>query len=195
MFNPALDRRSVLRRLSAALGGVVAAPLASGLLAGCRTPPRDELATYAYATLDAPQQDLLAALVDEILPATDTPGAAEAGVPQFIDKMLTDWYEPDERAAFLDGLASVDASAEGGSFVALAPDARTALATALDAAAYEPQPDDAPEGTPFFRRLKELTLSGYYTSEVGATEELQWIAAPGRFDADIPLSDVGRAWA
>ncbi len=79
--------------------------------------------------------------------------------------------------------------------VALANDARTALVAEMDTEAYEPRPDDAPPGTPFFRQLKELTLSGYYTSEVGATQELQWIEAPGRYDADVPLSEVGRAWA
>ena len=60
--------------------------------------------------------------------------------------------------------------------------------TAAEAPAEEPPP-------PFFNTLKELTLAGYYTSEIGATQELHWIAAPGRFDADVPLADVGRTWA
>ncbi|MGB3545177.1 gluconate 2-dehydrogenase subunit 3 family protein, partial [Rubrivirga sp.] len=50
-------------------------------------------------------------------------------------------------------------------------------------------------GIPFFRQVKELTLAGYYTSEIGATQELQWLAAPGRYDPDVPLSEIGRAWA
>lgn len=190
-----MDRRDALRRISYALGGVASASLASALLGGCQAPAPDELATYEFATLDAGQQDLLAALVDEIIPATDTPGAAEAGVPQFIDKLMTDWYAPEDRDAFLTGLATVDPRAEGGSFVGLAEEARAALVAEMDAEAYEPRPDDAPPGPPFFRQLKELTLSGYYTSEVGATEELQWVAAPGRYDPNAPLSEVGRTWA
>ena len=51
------------------------------------------------------------------------------------------------------------------------------------------------EAPPFYRQLKELTVAGYYTSEVGATQELQWLPAPGRYEADVPLSEVGRAWA
>ncbi|GAB5535939.1 MAG: gluconate 2-dehydrogenase subunit 3 family protein [Rubricoccaceae bacterium] len=194
-LNTSMDRRAVLRRLSYALGGIASAPLASGLLGGCQAPAPNELATYEYATLDAPQQDLLSALVDQIIPATDTPGAAEAGVPQFIDKMMTDWYDDEDRDAFLAGLATVDPRAEGGSFVGLAEDARAELVAEMDTEAYEPRPDDAPPGQPFFRQLKDLTLAGYYTSEVGATQELQWLAAPGRYEADIPLSEVGRAWA
>ena len=48
---------------------------------------------------------------------------------------------------------------------------------------------------PFFRHLKELTLTGYYTSEIGATEELQYEHTPGRYDACVPLEEVGRTWA
>lgn len=52
-----------------------------------------------------------------------------------------------------------------------------------------------PAAPPFFRQLKELTLAGYYTSRVGMTQELLWLASPGRYDGDIPLEQVGRAWA
>ena len=262
-LNPLLGRRDALRRLSLLLGGVATAPLAPALLSGCRTPAGDELASYTYATLDADQQSLLSALVDQILPATDTPGASDVGVPQFIDMMLSEWYAPEERDGFLAGLAALDARAEslprtgsgGGSFAALDADAQAALVRQLDAetfASADPEPIDedvaeaAQEGTyaageeqekevagmqgdlgeaqgdepeatrevdelgnevddsgastpgdgpPFFRQLKELTVAGYYTSEAGATEELQWLAAPGRYDADVPLAEVGRAWA
>ena len=259
LLSTPIGRRAALRRLSYVLGGVATAPLASGLLGGCRTPGAGE--AYAYQTLTEPQQRTMAALVDQILPATDTPGAAEAGVPQFVDMMLTEWYAPEERDGFLAGLADVDARAEGGSFADLDAEAQARLVEAMDAEAYAAEPpaptdDDvaeaAQEGTykaqeeeqnevagmqgdlgdamgddtaggadapgddeerelmtgegraqaggagdapPFFRQLKELTLAGYYTSEVGATQELQWLAAPGRWDADVPLSEVGRAWA
>jgi hypothetical protein len=47
----------------------------------------------------------------------------------------------------------------------------------------------------FFRRMKELTLLGYYTSQPGATQELKYAQVPGRFDGCIPFATVGRAWA
>ena len=242
----------MLRRLSLALGGLATAPLASGLLSGCRTPGADGLADYAYATLDADQQRLLSALVDQIIPETDTPGAAQAGVPQFIDTMLTDWYAAEERDEFLAGLAAVDGRAAG-SFADLDDAAQAEIVAAMDAGAFGAAPETGPpdedvaevavegtaamqeeadnevagmqgdlgesmdpdaeaatelstgEGTasvggeatdvPFYRQLKELTVAGYYTSEVGATQELQWQAAPGRYDSDVPLSEIGRAWA
>lgn len=258
LFTAPVDRRAALRRLSAVLGGIATAPLLSGMLAGCRTPAAGE--TYAYQTLSAPQQSQLAALVDQILPATDTPGASDVGVPQFIDKMLSGWYSEEEKADFLAGLAEIDRRAEGGSFVALGADAQATLVAAIDAETYAERPATAaptapraapdsstsggvdaggdvagaaqqgtyqadeqredevagtqgplgesmadsagvaaaapvPEAPPFFRQLKELTLAGYYTSEAGATQELQWLAAPGKWTSDAPLSEIGRAWA
>jgi len=66
------------------------------------------------------------------------------------------------------------------------------------AAEETPVEEEAPaeeEATPFFNTFKELTVAGYYTSEIGATEELRWSAVPGRFDADIPFADGDRIWA
>ena len=259
-FNPLLGRRAVLRRLSMALGGVATLPLASGLLAGCRTPSADGLADYTYQTLTEPQQRTLAALVDEIIPATDTPGASDVGVPQFVDQMLSEWYAPEERDGFLAWLDGVDRRASG-SFVDLDSEDRAALVATMDAEAYAEQPGavgsaatadpDTPDGDvagaaqegtyqaseeqenevagmqgelgqamadssaarqevptgegtasvggqappPVFRQLKELTLAGYYTSEAGATQELRWEPAPGRFDPDVRMTDDTRAWA
>lgn len=61
----------------------------------------------------------------------------------------------------------------------------------------EGAPAEAPteEPPPFFLTLKELTIAGYYTSEIGATEELRWDPAPGRIDLDVPFSEIGRTWA
>ena len=257
LLNTPIGRRSALRRLSLVLGGVATAPLASGLLGGCRTPAAGE--AYAYQTLGEPQQRTLAALVDQIIPATDTPGAAEAGVPQFVDMMLTEWYAPEERDRFLAGLDDVDARAEGGAFADLDAAAQARVVAALDAAEFDspetPAADaadedvagaaqegtykageeqenevagmqgdlgdaqdddesmgqrevneqgnevDAPSlaeaeaGPSFYRQLKELTVAGYYTSEAGATEELQFNAVMGRYDPDVPLAEIGRAWA
>lgn len=52
-----------------------------------------------------------------------------------------------------------------------------------------------PGRQPFFRTIKELTLLGYYTSQVGATRELKYAQVPGRFDGCIPFASVGRAWS
>lgn len=48
---------------------------------------------------------------------------------------------------------------------------------------------------PFMRTMKELTVLGYYTSKIGATQELKYVQVPGRFDGCVPFLSVGRAWA
>lgn len=153
---------------------------AAAVLAGCalRRPPGSADA------VEASQRDTIAALADTILPATDTPGAIEAGVPAFIETMLEQWCTASEREVFLAGLDSLDAwcTAHGAPAFRLA--SPTQRAAALSAA----------ERLPFFTMARELVVVGYYTSKVGATQELQYNPAPGRY-ADISFASVGRQWS
>ncbi len=122
-----------------------------------------------FVDLDAAQQTaLLTALDREAYPAEEAPAEAAA----------------DEAAA--------GAATGGTSAMADAAESAAAPAVPPDDEAEPPGEEPPP---PFFMTLKELTLAGYYTSEIGATQELQWNSAPGRYDADVPLADVGRTWA
>lgn len=190
-----LTRREALHQLSLLVGGALSAPVMSAILSGYRAgPPSPD---WMPQTLTAHQSELLELLVDGIIPPTDTPGAKDAGVPAFIDKLLEDWVDPDERDRFRAGLAAVDdltRQAHGAAFREATPAQRNALLARLDEEAVQARRDDV-EPLPFFATLKEWTLVGYYTSEVGATQELRWLAAPGRYEADVPFEQVGRTWA
>ena len=48
---------------------------------------------------------------------------------------------------------------------------------------------------PFFQRMKELTVTGYFTSEIGATKALEYLPIPGKFEGCIPLKPNQKAWA
>ena len=189
-----MERREAIKRVGLLFGGVLYAPAVTGLLSGCRTGGDG---AYSPRTLTPAQDELVAQLTELIIPETDTPGARAAGVHEFIDLMLTDWMPDDDRAAFLAGLDDVEArsrAAHNAAFLDAPADGQVALLTTLEdeALAAAPAPGAPP---PFFAMLKQLTLLGYYTSEIGATQELQWIAAPGRYDGCAPLEEVGRAWA
>lgn len=190
-----LTRREALHQLSLLVGGALSAPVMSAILSGYRAgPPSPD---WMPQTLTTHQSELLELLVDGIIPPTDTPGAKDAGVPAFIDKLLEDWVDPDERDRFRAGLAAVDdltRQAHGAAFREATPAQRNALLARLDEEAVQARRDDV-EPLPFFATLKEWTLVGYYTSEVGATQELRWLAAPGRYEADVPFEQVGRTWA
>lgn len=190
-----LTRREALHRLTLLVGGTLSAPALGAIASGCRAepPPPD----WSPQVLTPDQADLVEALVDIIIPATDTPGAREVGVPAFIDKLLDGWAEPDDRDRFLTGLGTVDAGAQAAHGVAFrdaSRDQQETLLADLDEQAVQARRNRV-DPLPFFANLKEWTLVGYYTSQAGATEELQWLPLPGRYDSDLPLEEVGRAWA
>ena len=190
-----IDRREALRRAALLLGGALAAPTVAGVLAGCEPPPVPDGAWQPRA-LTPEQADLVATIADHILPETDTPGARAVGVHRFIDAMLAESYPAEDRERFLAGLADVDARARracGRAFLQCATTDQRALLVHLDREAFATMP--GPDEASFFHTMKELTLVGYYTSEIGATRELRHAPVPGRFDGCVPLAEIGRAWA
>ena len=198
-----MDRREAVKRISALLGFAVSGPTMAGILSGCQ-------ATQGpFRTLTQNQHDLLAIMSEHIIPTTDTPGAKEAGVADFIDAMLTDFYSEERRESFLQGLAEVDDLAKeelGKAFGKCSDAEQFELLDKLDNEAF-PDLDAMGEaerkafeekrraqGRPFIATLKELTISGYYTSEIGATQELH-LNPSIPYRGDIPFSEVGKAWA
>jgi hypothetical protein len=140
--------------------------------------------------LDEHQNRTVTMLAEHIIPETDTPGATAARVNEFIDLLLAEWYEEDERAQFLRGLADVDTrsvSLFGTVFVHATESQRIALLTGMDAELTALRKADAEPEAHFFGQMKWLTLYGYYTSEIGQTQELQAAIIPGRYDPCGPL--------
>jgi gluconate 2-dehydrogenase gamma chain len=122
--------------------------------------------------LSAAQNQTVIALSEAIIPQTDTAGAAKAGVNQFIDAVIAE-ASPGDRQKFLDGLAWIDARSQrdaGAPFAKATAAQQTALLTALSTATT-PSAEDAP-GVEFFTAIKSMTITGYYTSEVGMREEM-----------------------
>lgn len=184
-----MDRRGLL----ALLGGAGLAGLACRT-DGNRADPSVQRAQddppYQFKALDAQQAATVAVLVDCIIPATATPGAAEAGVPEFIDVIVGEWYDPDERTTFLAGLTDLDrrSAALGASrFVGLAGAQQVALLETLESEAFAVRQADPDAPIPFWLRLKSLTVYGYYNSAVGSLQELDRPTIPKRFTGCEPL--------
>jgi hypothetical protein len=170
----------------------------TGVLQGCSAGTESG---WTPETLNAHQNELVVTVSEMIIPATDTPGAEAANVNRFVDKMLTEWFYEEERSHFLSGLDELDAMSEerfGSGFLDASEKNRTGLLTELDEEAFGEDVSgglEEAEETPFFRTMKDLTRLGDYTSEIGMTQELQWMAAPGKYDGCVPLEEVGRTWA
>jgi hypothetical protein len=135
------------------------------------------------ATLDA--------AAELIMPATDSPGAREAGVPAFIDRTIGGWCDKTQAKVLRDGLARMDADARaagGKSFAALPAAQQTALLTRYEA-------EGGMNRLHFWGALKELVTIGYFTSKPGATIALRYDPVPGAYRGCVPLKEIGRAWA
>jgi hypothetical protein len=188
-----VTRREAIRRVSALLGGVSLIGQ-SAWLAGCTT--AESASRDLFSESDVV---LLDEIADTILPATKTPGAKAAGVGPFIAIMVRDTYDPREQRVFRDGLETLERESRkqsGGGFMASSPTQRLALLERLDREAIEymrgPGANDRPH---YFRMMKELTLLGYFTSEIGYTQAMRYVETPGRFEPCITYTVGDKAWA
>lgn len=145
---------------------------------GGALPPTRALTTAEYAMVrDA---------AERIIPRTDTPGATDARVADFIDVMLADWYDATETARFKAGLADLDARARtlsGKGFVESSAKQQTELLENLDTA-FQTARTNGYAGDDWFGMLKHLAVWGYYTSEVGIAQELRVKLIPGYYDGN-----------
>lgn len=185
-----MQRREALRILMA--GGVLPA-LSTDVFAFFQE--AHPASSYSLRTLSPHQNDTVVAMIDQILPATDTPGAKAARVNEFIDVILTEWATGDERKNFLSGLADVDKQSNalfGKDFSAASGEQQIVLLRSIDEAAaiarsvrkdrppfWEPEGRDTELQGDFFSVFKNMTLHGYYTSEIGNTQELKLQIIPG----------------
>ena len=194
-----ITRREAILRVSALFGGAALVGQAA-MLAGCAAPSAGRRTPSAAGALFR-EADI--ALLDEvaetILPETSTPGAKAAGVGPFIAMMVTDVYYPDDQQVFLAGLKDLQTRclvAYGAHFQVVTAPQRQDLLETLDAEqhlAMETRADGEP--THYFRMIKELTLLGYFTSEIGYTQAMRYVETPGRFDPCVPCRPGEKAWA
>lgn len=181
-----MERRELLKMIAAATGAAMI-----GIPAFVHGQQPVPAANNAFSGADVAKLDEIA---ETILPRTRTPGAKDAGVGLFMAQFVTDCYKPEDRATFRAGLADIDKRA-GGRFVSLTPQARTELLRALDAEARKPRPAGEPRKPHYFTMIKQLAIFSFFTSKVGATQVLQYVAVPGRYDGDVAYVPGTPAWA
>ncbi len=177
------------------LGYAVATPTLVGVLNGCKATP--ELA-FKPVFLSEDQARLVAEVAEIIIPKTDTPGAKDVGVPGFIDLMLKDCYKKEDQDRYLAGLTEFDNAAKtayGEAFLDLDPAQQAEHVKKVHDAAIEATRSGELKERPFILTTKELTVTGFFTSEPGATQVLQYAPVPGAYHGCLPLAEVGKTWA
>ena len=186
-----MNRREALSSVALLLGGTMLG--AEAFLSGCKTK------TDVGISFSASDISFLDEVAETILPATSTPGAKAAKVGEFMTVMVKDCYEEKDQKIFMEGMSKLDEASKkknGKSFMESTAGQRHDLLVELDKEQKEYQKakkDDQP--THYFRMMKELTLSGYFTSEVGATKALRYVAVPGKYEGCIPYNKGDKAWA
>ena len=178
---PGISRREAIRR-AALLAGVVLAP--EWLMAvdqAVRPAAPTARLTPAHAAIAG-------AVADRIIPRTDTPGAADVGVPAFIGLLYGEFMTPAERQILTDGLGAADAAAKaahGAGFTTLTADRQDALLRTIARA-------EEGRAQGFFRLIRSATVLGYFTSAQVGRKVLHYDPVPGRYDGCVPIEQVGR---
>lgn len=198
-----MKRRDALGRVALLMGGALSAPTMLAFLEGCKQ--AGDTATGITFPFPAERKNLVSEIAEIIIPKTDTPGAKDAKVGEFVEMMLKDCYPERDQSSFNKGLEELEKK----DFLKASPEEQTKILTEMEAATKEEMAKAGEEkkkyteagkeysdaGVPFFRLMKELTLLGYFTSEPGATQALEYVAVPGRYDGCIDMKPGQKAWA
>ncbi len=196
-----MNRREALRMLAA---GAALQLTPARMLAAMREARAVLGANVGVASrkLAAHQDATVKAMAEMILQRTETPGATDVGVAEFIDLMLTEWYDEPDRVRFAKGLADVDARTQalfaknfvdcaslqqGEILTVLGEEMMVAMQRRHERGLSDDIPADKEQFYPMFRRL---TLTAYYTSEAGATEELHFEIIPSSHDGCVQITTI-----
>lgn len=187
-----MNRREALSRVALVLGGTVIG--AEFFLSGCQS--GDKVPGLPLSEADIAYLDEIA---NTIIPDTDTPGAKAAQVGAFMNTMVQDCYREPEQKAFLQGMLALNDESNKvlhKDFLKATPEERETLLRQIDseAATFNKQKkeNDPPH---YFSMMKQLTLLGYFTSQIGCEKALRYVAVPGHYSGCVPYNKGDKAWA
>lgn len=186
-----MERREAVQYISILLGGTLIG--SSYFLSGCKSK------TGVSMTFTDDDKSWLDEIADTILPSTKTPGAKAAKVGQFMTVMVNDCYDENDQKIFHEGMSKLEDFSKktyDNSFLKLSTQQRHDLLVKLDEEQKEYMKNKKKEDpSHYFRMMKELTLLGYFTSEIGCTQARRYVETPGRFEGCIPYKKGDKAFA
>lgn len=201
-----MNRREAVRNVALLMGGALSATTIGVFLDSCTSPTSKNGADL----FSADQNLLITEVADIIIPNTKTPGAKAAGVGPFIAMMIKDCYPAEAQEAFVKGLEDLETRSKkdyGNSFLKISVKEREQLLEKLrdqtvktqKADAAQADKDKAAKKEPgkthyFFAIVRDLTLLGYFTSEIGATKAYEYVEIPGRYDGCVDLKPGQRVY-
>ena len=186
-----MDRRKAIKRTGFLLGSTAFSAAIFSSITSCQTAATESL-SWTPSFLSTDQAKVVEIVADILIPRTDTPGALDVGVPAYIDLMFKDNFTKEEQVQVAAGFADFDKksqAANGKSFIDATPEQKLSFLQQLE---KEAQNSEDPS---FIGVMKQLTFRGFFTSEAGMTEVLQFDPVPGNYDGCISLAEAGGAWS
>lgn len=185
-----MNRREAVEYISVLLGGTLVG--GNIFFTGCNTPGNK----IKFSEGDIKYLDEIA---DTILPDTSTPGAKAAKVGQFITVMINDCYEEKDQKIFhegMDKLNDLSKKTYEDTFMKINEQQQHALLVLLDKEQKNYMKNKKKEDpSHYFRMMKELTLLGYFTSEIGCTKARRYIETPGKYDGCVHYNKGDKAFS
>ena len=196
-----MNRREALQKTFAIAGTSALTPALMGLLQSCQ---QQERLSWQPVFLNEEQAGTISALVDTILPQTETPGALDMKVDIFIDKVFGELYDKAGQSWVLDEITKLNdrcADQYGSTFTGLTDQQRASFLSELES--EYPKYNSSVWGTAvgeqepvgFYRSVKTMALWGYFTSEEIGKNVLNYDPVPGEYKGCIPLEEVGKVWS
>lgn len=184
-----MKRREALKSMVLMMGGAMVGSTA--ILTGCA--PEDRIEGLEFSERDIAFLDEIG---ETIIPTTDTPGAKAVGIGSFMVMMVKDTYYKPEQETFVDGLNTLRKEFRdevGSDFVEVSQEERSNYLNKVFAQAEAEREER--EGPHYIHMLKDLTVLGYFTSEIGATKALRYVETPGRYDPCVDYEEGMKAFA
>lgn len=187
-----MERREAVQYISLLLGGTLVG--GGAFLTGCKS---DTGTDAKFSEEDIAYLDEIA---NTILPDTPaSPGAKAAKVGAFMTVMVNDCYEEKDQKIFHEGMTKLNDFSKktyDNSFMKLDEKQKHNLLVTLDAEQKKYSKDKKKEDPAhYFRMMKELTLLGYFTSEIGCTKARRYVETPGKYEGCVPYKKGDKAWA
>lgn len=171
-----IDRRTLIAEMLVLVG---AASVPSAAIASIGAKPGRTGGVAAF--LDPTEMALLHEMAEAMIPKTDTPGARDAGVPEFIDGLMTDWAGEGARAQLRRAISDYRTLAEARG---KGPGRRAEVMAELDKRSFAAPPTDA--GADAYRWLKRMVFLAYRTSEAAFTT---WVPNPGSYRGNLSRAE------
>lgn len=188
-----MKRRDILKQSALFAGAAFSAGTIASLVSGCQTDVAS-VDTLKNASLTTDQMSLLSEVVERIIPKTDTPGAKEAGVHEFINRAVENTFTSEEASQFKSGLEVFNTMANDAfskNFDSISDKEKDKVLTDL-VADFKSAESTEPHIWP---AIKGLAITGYFTSELAAKKTLKYDPIPGKWIGCVDYDEVGGLWA